>query len=108
MAKSPALAPLALPKIDLEEKSLEVRLRLKGKAALDVADYLRAYQAAHDHVVEAEPLILKIVHDHIEADRAFQTWRKANPAGAPTSARGSGSGEGATGRQGGGSGAGTP
>jgi hypothetical protein len=34
MPKSPAPA-LALPKIDLQEKSVEVRLRLKGKPALE-------------------------------------------------------------------------
>lgn len=79
MAKSPS-PPVALARLDLEEKSLEVRLRFKGKAAVDVADYQRAYQAAHGHSVEAEPLILKIVHDHIEADKGFQTWRRTNPA----------------------------
>lgn len=78
MAKSPA-PPIAVPKLDLEEKSLEVRLRLKGKAAVDVADYLRAYQAAHGTSVEAEPLILSIVQSHIEGDKGFQAWRKANP-----------------------------
>ncbi len=79
MAKSPS-PPIALAKLDLDEKSLEVRLRFKGKPASDVIDYLRAYQAAHGHAVEAEPLILKIVHDHIEADKGFQAWRRANPA----------------------------
>jgi hypothetical protein len=42
MAKSPALAPLALPKIELEEKSLEVKFRLKGRSAVDLLDYKRA------------------------------------------------------------------
>ncbi len=79
MAKTPA-SPIALPKFDLEEKTLEVRLRLKGKAAVDVADYQRAYQAAHGQAVEIEPLIANIVQAHIDADKGFQSWRKANPA----------------------------
>jgi hypothetical protein len=79
MAKTPS-SPIALPKFDLEEKSLEVRLRLKGKAALDVADYQRAYQAAHGQAVEIEPLIANIVQAHIDRDKGFQSWRKANPA----------------------------
>ena len=79
MAKPPA-PPIALAKLDLEEKTLEVRLRLKGKAAVDVADYLRAYQAAHGQAVEAEPLIVSIVQAHIEADKGFQAWRRAHPA----------------------------
>ena len=78
MAK--AAPPLALAKFDLEEKSLEVRLRLKGKAALDLIDYQRAYQAANSQAVEAEPLVLHIVQTFIDADRGFQAWRKANPA----------------------------
>lgn len=80
MARPPA-PPLALAKIDLEEKSLEVRLRLKGKAAVDLADYQRAYQAANGQAVEAEPLVLHILTAFIDADRGFQAWRKANPAG---------------------------
>ncbi len=80
MARPPA-PPLALAKIDLEEKSLEVRLRLKGKAAIDLADYQRAYQAANGQAVEAEPLVLHILAAFIDADRGFQAWRKANPAG---------------------------
>ena len=79
MARPPA-PPLALAKIDLEEKSLEVRLRLKGKAAVDLADYQRAYQAANGQGVEAEPLVLHILTAFIDADRGFQAWRKANPA----------------------------
>ena len=78
MAKSPP-SPIALPKFDLDEKTLEVRLRLKGKAAVDLADYQRAYQAANGQAVDAEPLVLNIVQAFIEADRGFQAWRKANP-----------------------------
>ena len=79
MAKTPP-PPIALAKLDLEEKTLEVRLRFKGKAAADVAEYQRAYQAAHGQAVEAEPLILRIVQEHIESDKGFQAWRRANPA----------------------------
>ena len=79
MAKTPTPAPLALAKIDLEEKSLEVRLRLKGKPAVDLMDYLRAYQALNGPI-EAEPLVQSILTTFIEADKGFQSWRKANPA----------------------------
>jgi hypothetical protein len=79
MAKPPSPAPLALPKIDLEEKSLEVRLRLKGKAAVDLLDYQRAYQALNGGPIDAEPLVQSILAAFIEADRGFQAWRKAHP-----------------------------
>ena len=78
MPKSPAPA-LALPKIDLEEKSVEVRLRLKGKAAVDLLEYQRAYQALNGEAIEAEPLVAHILATFIEADRGFQSWRKAMP-----------------------------
>jgi hypothetical protein len=77
MAKA---ATLALARIDLDEKLIDVRLRLKGKAAVDLADYQRAYAATNGHAVEPEPLIQHILAAFIEADRGFQAWRKANPA----------------------------
>ena len=42
-----SITTLALPKIDLEEKSTDLRLRLTGKLAIDLADYLRAYGETH-------------------------------------------------------------
>jgi hypothetical protein len=78
LPKSPAPA-LALAKIDLEEKSVEGRLRLKGKAAVDLIDYQRAYQALNGAAIEADPLVAHILATFIEADRGFQSWRKAMP-----------------------------
>lgn len=78
MAKPPTTT-LALPKIDLEEKSLDVRLRLKGKAAIDFQDYQRAYEAANGEKVEPEVLAAHVLAAFFEADRGFQTWRRANP-----------------------------
>jgi hypothetical protein len=82
MAKAPA--PLALAKIDLEEKTLEVKLRLKGAAAVDLADYQRAYQAHNGEPIEAEPLVASILAAFIAGDRGFAAWRKANPAPRPS------------------------
>ena len=79
MAKPPTTT-LALPKIDLEEKSLDVGLRLKGKAAIDFQDYQRAYEAANGEKVEPEVLAAHVLAAFFEADRGFQTWRRANPA----------------------------
>ena len=78
MAKSPA--PLALAKVDLEEKTLEVKLRLKGAAAVDLLDYQRAYQALNGEAIEAEPLVASILAAFITTDRGFAAWRKANPS----------------------------
>ena len=71
---------LALPKIDLEEKTTDLKLRLKGKLAVDLADYLRAYVETNGHAVELEHLAAHILAAFIDADRGFQAWRKASPA----------------------------
>ena len=80
MAKAPSPTPLALPKIELEEKSLEVKFRLKGRAAVDLLDYKRAHQALNDQEVDIEVLVQSMLAKFIETDRGFQAWRKANPS----------------------------
>jgi len=40
----------ALTKIELEAKTTDLKLRLKGKIAVDLADYARAYGEAHGRV----------------------------------------------------------
>ena len=78
MAKPPH--KLALPEIDLEEKVVEVRVRLKGPAAVELADYQRAYAAVNGKPIELEPMVAGVLHAFIEADRGFQAWRKAEAA----------------------------
>ena len=75
MAREPKTT-LALPKLDTEEKSLDVRLRLKGKAGVDLADYQRAY-AAENGPIETELMVAHILATFIEADRGFQAWRRS-------------------------------
>ena len=90
MAKSPH--KLALPEIDLEEKLVEVRVRLKGPPAVELADYQRAYAALNGKPIELEPMVAGMLHAFIEADRGFQAWRKADAAPKPSAAgRGEGS-----------------
>jgi len=81
MAKPPH--KLALPEIDLEEKVVEVRVRLKGPAAVELADYQRAYAAVNGKPIELEPMVAGMLHAFIEADRGFQAWRKAEAAPKP-------------------------
>jgi hypothetical protein len=81
MAKPPP--QLALPEIDLQEKVVEVKVRLKGPAAVELADYQRAYKALKGKPVELEPMVAGMLHTFIEADRGFQAWRKAETASKP-------------------------
>ena len=81
MAKAPV--PLALGKVDLEEKTLEVKVRLKGQAAVDLLDYQRAYRALNEEAIEAEPLVVSILAAFIAGDRGLAAWRKANPPPKP-------------------------
>ena len=82
MAKAPSPTPLALPKIELEEKSLEVKFRLKGRSAIDLLDYKRAHQALNEQDVDIELLVQSMLAKFIETDKGFQAWRKAQPAAA--------------------------
>jgi len=74
MARTP-ITTLALAKIDLEEKTTDLKLRLKGKIAVDLADYARAYGEAHG-VVELELLVAHMLGAFMDADRGFAAWRK--------------------------------
>lgn len=76
MAKPPTVA-LALPRLDREEKTLDVRLRLKGRAAVDLADYQRAYETDHGESIETELLAQHIIATFLERDKAFQARRKS-------------------------------
>jgi len=68
---------LAISRIETEEKMTDLRLRLKGKLAVDLADYLRAYAETNGgHAVELEQLVPHMLAAFIDADRGFQAWRK--------------------------------
>ena len=70
---------LALGRIDLEEKVTDLRLKLRGKLAVDLADYQRAFAQSNAQQIELDQLVPHILSTFIEADRGFQAWRKANP-----------------------------
>jgi hypothetical protein len=77
---------LAIRRIETEEKMTDLRLRLKGKLAVDLADYLRAYTETNGgHAIELEQLVPHMLAAFIDADRGFQAWRK-NGAGKATAA----------------------
>ena len=75
----PTKPTLSLAKLDLEEKVTDLRLRLRGKLALDLADYQRAYAQSNAQDIALEQLVPHILSTFMEADRGFQAWRKANP-----------------------------
>ena len=74
MARS--TSSLALPKFDKEEKALDLRLRLKGRAALDLLDYQKAYEADHGEPIDPEILAQHILATFLERDKGFQARRK--------------------------------
>ena len=75
MARQPSTT-LALARIETEEKTTDLKLRLKGKLAVDLADYRRAYVETNGQSVELDQLVPHMLATFIEADRGFQTWRK--------------------------------
>jgi hypothetical protein len=74
MARTP-MTTLALPRIELEEKTTDLKLRLKGRIAVDLADYLRAYGEANGPI-ELDLLVPHMLGAFMDADRGFQAWRK--------------------------------
>ena len=76
MARQPNTT-LALTRIETEEKTTDLKLRLKGKLAVDLADYLRAYVETNGQSVDLDQLVPHMLATFIEADRGFQTWRKS-------------------------------
>ncbi len=74
MARTP-MTTLALPRIELEEKTTDLKLRLKGKIAVNLADYLRAYGEANGPI-DLDLLVPHMLGAFMDADRGFQTWRK--------------------------------
>jgi hypothetical protein len=52
-------------------------------AAVELADYQRAYKALKGKPVELEPMVAGMLHAFIEADRGFQAWRKAEAGSKP-------------------------
>lgn len=75
----PVKPTLSLAKIDLEEKVTDLRLRLRGKLAVDLIDYQRAYAQSNAQDIALEQLVPHILSTFMEGDRGFQAWRKANP-----------------------------
>ena len=73
----PAKTALALGKIDLEEKTTDLRLKLKGKLAVDLADYQRAFAQANDQSLELDQLVT--------SSRPSSTQTKASRPGASRS-----------------------
>jgi hypothetical protein len=73
----PSTTSLAISRIETEEKTTDLRLRLKGRLAVDLADYLRAYAETNGgHAVELDQLVPHMLAAFIEADRGFQSWRR--------------------------------
>lgn len=70
---------LAISRIETEEKTTDLKLRLKGKLAVDLADYLRAYAETNGgHAIELDQLVPHMLATFIDGDRGFQAWRKSN------------------------------
>ncbi len=79
MARTP-MTTLALPRIELEEKTTDLKLRLKGRIAVGLADYLRAYGEANG-AIDLDLLVPHMLGAFMDADRGFQAWRRAASGG---------------------------
>ena len=76
-----SLAPVSLPRIGGDEASIDIRLKIKGKAAADLADYRQAYIAGHDQEVDLNP------DDGLNGERPIEVLRRGEVERVVESAR---------------------
>lgn len=79
MARKPT-SGLALSKIDTDDRTTDLKLRIKGKLSADLQAYAQAYQDTHGQPIELEILAIHMLADYIANDRGFQAWRKGQQA----------------------------
>ena len=70
MAKTRTATPLALPKIELEEKSLEVKFRLKGRAAIDLLAASACWNVLQQH--QRPPRLIRYLEGRAPARTEFR------------------------------------
>lgn len=75
-AKS-AAKPVGLARIETDDQSVDLRLKLKGKLAAELAAYREAYAEAHGQSVELESLAPQMLASFMAADRGFQSWLRS-------------------------------
>jgi hypothetical protein len=69
-------APVALARIETDDQSVDLRLKLRGRLATELGAYREAYAEAHGHPVDLETLAPQMLAAFMASDRGFQTWRK--------------------------------
>lgn len=74
-AKS-AAKPVALARIETDEQTVDLRLKLKGKLGAELNAYRDAYAEAHGHPVDLETLAPQMLAGFMANDRGFQGWLK--------------------------------
>lgn len=69
-------APVALGRIETDDQTVDLRLKLKGRLATELGAYRDAYAEAHGHPVDLETLAPQMLAAFMASDRGFQSWRK--------------------------------
>jgi hypothetical protein len=69
-------SPVALARIETDDQTVDLRLKIRGKLATELGAYRDAYVEAHGHPVELETLAPQMLAAFMASDRGFQTWRK--------------------------------
>jgi hypothetical protein len=78
----PAAKPVALARIETDDQSVDLRLKLKGRFAAQLNAYREAYAEAHGHSVELETLAPQMLASFMAGDKGFQVWlRRRNKEG---------------------------
>ena len=68
----PPVQTLCVARIEIEEKTTDLKLPLKGKLAGDLADYLRAHNDINGQSVELDLAVPHMLATFMDADRGLQ------------------------------------
>ena len=67
--------------------SVKLAVRLPGELHADLTDYAAYYRETTGQAIEVRPLVVQMLEQFVDTDRAFQAWRRRTqkePAGGPT------------------------
>ena len=68
--------PVSLARIETDDHSVDLKLKLRGKLLAELTAYRDAYSEAHGDAVELETLVPQMLATFMASDKAFQAWLK--------------------------------
>jgi hypothetical protein len=71
---------VALPRIETDEGSKELKVKLMAGEIAELTSYQEAYKAAHGHALALEAMIPHMLKAFMANDKNFMSWRRSQSA----------------------------